>query len=123
MRRLKWKVTTAADGSATVFSPRTSGLLHSLHYLPDGTNPYPNTVDMTITAEATGEAIASRSNIAAAFSAYPRVPTTAPDGTASAYAAAGEAVRDKVGLANDRIKVVLAQGGNAKTGTFIALVD
>jgi hypothetical protein len=123
MKRYKVTVTTASDGTVTAYTPRISGKLHSLHYVPDGTVPYTNTVDMTITAEATGEALVSRTNVAAAFVTYPRAPTAAADGTASLYAAAGTAIQDKPGLANDRVKIVLAQGGAAKTGVFHVLID
>jgi hypothetical protein len=123
MHRFKLTVTTAADGTVTAYSPRVAGKLHSVHYVPDGTNPYPNTVDMAITAEATGESLVSRSNVSAAFVAYPRAPTSAADGTAALYAAAGTAVQDRMALASDRIKLVLAQGGNAKVGVFHLLID
>ena len=123
MRRYKVTATTAADGTVTAYSPRVSGAIYSVTYIPDGANPFPNTVDVTITAEATGEAILSRSNIAAGFTAYPRAATSAPDGTASLYAAGGTAIQDKIAVGNDRIKIAVAQGGNAKTGTFVFLVD
>jgi len=124
MKRLKLSVTTDAAGAATAFLPqRVAGKLHSVIYVPDGANPYPNTVDMTITAEATGETLVSRTNVSAGFTTYPRAPLAAADGTAALYASGGSAVLDKFGLANDRIKIVLAQGGNAKTGVFHFLVD
>ncbi|MGE0653086.1 MAG: hypothetical protein AB7P12_15255 [Alphaproteobacteria bacterium] len=123
MRRYKVRITTAADGSATAYTPRIAGKLHSIHYIADGANAYPNTVDITITSEATTEALLSRSNVSAGFVAYPRVATSAPDGTASLYADGGTAIRDKPALASDRIKIVLAQGGNAKVGDFHFLVE
>lgn len=124
MKRYKISVTTAADGSATAFVPqRVGGKLHSVHYVADGSNPYANTVDMTITSEATGESLVSRSNVSAGFVTYPRAAVADAAGTASLYAAAGTAVQDRIGLANDRIKIVLAQGGNAKTGAFHFVVD
>ena len=55
MRRYKVSVTTAADGTVTAYTPRVAGKLHSVIYVPDGISPFANTVDMTITAEATGE--------------------------------------------------------------------
>lgn len=30
----------------------------------------------------------------------------------------GTAVQDKIAIVNDRIKIVIASGGNAKSGTF-----
>ncbi|WP_025294067.1 hypothetical protein [Sphingomonas sanxanigenens] len=123
MRRYKVTVTTAADGTATAYTPRVSGKLHSVHYVPDGANAYPNTVDVTITSEVTGEALVTRTNVAAAFVTYPRKDTAGADGTAALFAAGGTAVQDKPALGNDRIKIVLAQGGNAKVGAFHFLVD
>lgn len=123
MRRYKVQVTTASDGSATAYSPQVAGKLCSVVYVPDGTTPFANTVDMTITAEATGEALLSRTNVAAGFAAYPRAATSAPDGTASLFAAGGTAVQDKLALAQERIKIVLAQGGDTKTGALHFLID
>lgn len=123
MRRITMSITTAADGSATAYSPRVSGKLHSVTYTADGSNAYPNTVDMTITAEATGDSLISRTDVSAGFTALPRAATSDAAGTAALFAAGGTAVQDKIGLGNDRIKIVLAQGGNAKTGKFTFLVD
>lgn len=123
MRRYKVTVTTDGSANATAYSPRISGKLNSVVYVPDGTNPYANTVDMTITAEATGESLISRTNVSAAFNAYPRAATSAADGTASLYASGGTAVQDKLALGNDRIKIALAQGGATKTGVFHFVVE
>ena len=123
MKRYKVTATSDAAGNVTVFSPRMSGLFYSLHYVPDGTTPYDNTVDMTITSEATGQALVSRTNVAAAFVANPRVAVADAAGTAALYAAGGTAVQDKIALGNDRVKIVLAQAGNVKTGAFHILVD
>lgn len=122
MKRFKVTVVTAADGTVTAYTPRVSGELHSVHYVPDGTAPYTNTVDMTITSEATGESLVTRTNVAAAFVTYPRAPTADAAGTAALYAAGGTAVQARLALANDRIKIVLAQGGATKTGVFHFLV-
>jgi hypothetical protein len=123
MKRYKVEVTTAADGSVTAYTPRLSGQLYAVHYVPDGSTPYDNTVDMTITDEATGQSLVSRTNVAAAFVANPRVATSDAAGTAALFAAGGTAVQDKIALANTRVKIVLAQGGNAKTGDFHILVE
>jgi hypothetical protein len=123
MRRFKLSVTTAADGSATAYTPRVSGKINSLTYVPDGSNAYATTVDMTITSEATGEAIVSRTDVSAGFTTYPRSNTASAGGVASLFAASGTAVQDKIALGNDRVKIVLAQGGNAKVGVFHILIE
>ena len=123
MRRIKIDVTTAADGSATVFSPKLSGKVHSIQYLKDGTVPFSNGVGFAVTAEATGENIWTEAAVNAAAVRYPRAPTHSQAGVASQYAASGTAVQDKVGLANDRIKIAITSGGNAKKGQFQILID
>ncbi|MBN9243944.1 MAG: hypothetical protein J0I98_14225 [Mesorhizobium sp.] len=123
MRRIKIDVTTAADGTATAYSPKVSGKVHSIHYLKDGTAAFSNGVGFTVTAEATGENIWTEAAVNAATARYPRAPTHSQAGAAALYAAAGEAVMDKIALANDRAKIVIAAGGNAKKGQFLILVD
>jgi hypothetical protein len=124
MRRIKVTLTTASDGSTTLgYSGQVSGKLHSVTYVPDGTNPFANTADFAITCEKTGESLISRTNVSAGFTAYPRAPVSDAAGTASLYAAGGTAVQDRIGIGGDRIKVSVAQGGNSKTGVFYFILD
>lgn len=123
MRRIKIDVTTAADGSATAFSPKVSGKVHSIHYLKDGTVGFSNGVGFTVTAEATGENVWTEAAVNASTARYPRAATHSQAGAALLYAADGTPVSDKIALANDRAKIVIASGGNAKKGQFFILVD
>ncbi|SHF05165.1 hypothetical protein SAMN02745157_1522 [Kaistia soli DSM 19436] len=123
MRRILVNVTTAADGTATVLSPKVSGKLHSITYLKDGTTAFTDGVDFTITANVSGENLWTESNVNAGTTRYPRAPTHTQAGAAALYAAGGVAVLDKIGLANDQAKIQIAQGGNAKKGAFLFLVD
>lgn len=120
MRRVSIEVTTAADGSATEFSPRISGAIHSVEYEK---TDFADGVDVTITAERSGQGVWTEANVNAATVRYPRAATHTVLGAAALYAAGGVPVLDKPAVANDRIKVVIAQGGNAKKGTFHVLVD
>jgi hypothetical protein len=120
MRRYKVTVTTAADGTATAYSPRLAGELCSIHYVK---TDYTDGVDFTITSEATGESLWTESNVNASTVRNPRVATHSQAGVAALYAAAGTAVFDRIALASDRVKIVLAQGGATKVGTFHILVD
>lgn len=108
-------VTTAADGSATAYSPIVTGKLSQIRYVK---TDFAVGVDFTITAEATGETIWTDTNVDASETVAPRQPTHDTAGAAAVYAAGGSAVLDKIALANDRVKIVIAAGGNAKTGTF-----
>lgn len=124
MRRFKVTVTTAADGTATAYSPRLSGKIHQVEYVKDGgANPFANGVDFTITGEATGVGIWTESDVNASAIRAPRMPTHSQVGAALLYAAGGTAQTAPVALASDRVKIAIAQGGNAKVGAFHILVD
>ncbi|TJV70334.1 MAG: hypothetical protein E5X76_20075 [Mesorhizobium sp.] len=120
MRRYKVAITTAADGSATAYTPRLSGKVHSIQYVK---TDFANGVGFTVTSEATGESIWAEAAVNASAVRYPRAPTHSQAGAAALYAAGGTAVQDKIGLGNDRVKIVVAAGGNAKSGTVHVLVD
>jgi hypothetical protein len=124
MRRYKVTVTTAADGTATAYSPRLSGKINQIEYVKDpGANPYAAGVDFTITGEATGINLWTQADVNASAVVAPRQATHSQAGVASLYAAGGTAVQACIALANDRVKIVLAQGGATKVGTFHILVD
>jgi hypothetical protein len=122
MKRYPVTVTTASDGSATAFSPRIAGKIHSIRYVKPGSNPYTDGVDFTITDESTGENIWTQSDVNATASVYPRAPTHSQAGVAALYASAGTAVEDKIGVVG-RVKIVIGSGGDTKNGTFQILVD
>lgn len=116
IRKYTVPVTTNGSGAATVFSPYLSGYLMSIQYVK--TN-FTNGVDFTITAEATGETLWTQANVDAAATVRPRAATHSTAGVASLYAAAGTAVNDRIALGRDRVKIVIASGGNATTGAFV----
>jgi hypothetical protein len=95
-------------------------VVHQIEYVK---TDYANGVDFTITGEATGINLWTESDVNASAVRAPRQATHSQVGVAALYAAAGTAVADKVALANDRVKIVLAQGGNAKVGVFHILVS
>lgn len=119
MRRFKVTLTTAADGTVTGHTPRVSGEVHAIHYAK---GDFADGVDFTITSEATGESLWTESNVNASASRYPRVPTHSTAGAAALYAAGGVGVLARPGLAADRIKIAIAQGGAVKSGVFHILV-
>lgn len=113
-------VTTDASGDATAYSPVFSGRIESVHYVK---TDFADGVDFTITSEALAENIWTESNVNASAVRRPRAPTHDGVGVASLYAAAGEPVENKIAMADDRVKIVIAQGGNVKTGTFHIVVS
>lgn len=115
-RRLSVTVTTDGSGDATSYSdPIPYGVLSQVRYVK---TDYANGVDFTITSEATGETLWTQANVNASATVAPRQATHDTAGVATLYAAAGAAVLDKIALADDRIKIVVAQGGASKTGAF-----
>ena len=120
LRRFNVAVTTASDGTATAYTPYLSGYGHQLQYVK---TDFADGVDFTITAEATGETIWAESNVNAAAIRAPRQATHSTAGVAALYASGGTAVNDRLAVSRDRIKIVIAQGGNVKTGAFNILID
>lgn len=113
-------VTTAADGSATAYSELCTGKVSTVRYVK---TDFDNGSTITLTSEATGETIWSETGVNASATRAPRQATHNTAGVAALYAAGGAAVNDKIALANDRIKIVIASGGNAKTGTFHIVME
>lgn len=113
-------VTTDASGDATAYSTNcVTGKIVSIAYTKDD---FANGVDFTITTEDTGQNLWVDTNINASETVAPRQATHATDGSASLYAAAGEPVEDYIYAVNERIKIVVAQGGNVTSGTFDVIV-
>ena len=111
-------VTTDGSGDATAYTGVVTGRVLQCRYVK---TDFTDGVDFTVTAEATGESIWVQSNVNASATVAPRQPTHTTAGVASVYAGT-DGVLDHITLAKDRIKIVIAQGGSAKTGTFHFLI-
>lgn len=129
-------VTTDASGDATSYIPDAAGTspvsgaadpllplngeVRAVIYTKDD---FANGVDFTITGEETGINVWTESDVNASKTVHPMVPGSGQDGVALVYAAVGEPVPAGLPvLANERLKIVVAQGGNAKSGTFTVVV-
>lgn len=112
-------LTTDGSGDVTGYTPVVTGRILAIHYVK---TDFTDGVDFTVTAEATGETIWSESNVNASATRAPRQATHSTAGAASLYAAGGAAVNDHITLAKDRVKIVVAQGGAAKTGAVHVVV-
>lgn len=124
-RSRKFTVVATSDGSqvGTHYTPYFNGFIESVQYVKDGTTPYTDGVDFTITVDETGENIWTDTNVNASEVVRPRAATHTTAGVAAVYAAAGTAVNDRIALGRDRVKIVLAQAGASKTGTFVITVS
>jgi len=111
-------ITVDASGDGTGYTDVANGFVHAIRYVKDGSNGYDNGVDFVITAEQSGAAILTTSATNASETFQPRAATVSIANAAALYAGGGTAVNDRIPVAMERVKIVVAQGGNAKTGRF-----
>lgn len=101
-------VTTDSSGAATAYSSVLNGFLYRIKIVD--TDMAAGAVDYTITSEDSGDTLLAITNTEDADK-YPRQPV---DTTA------GVAISDsfeKIPLNNERVKIVVAQGGDTKSAT------
>lgn len=118
VRREVVDITTDASGDGTGYTGVVDGLIQAIRYVKDGTSPYDNTADFTITTESSGQAVLTATNVAASATYQPRAATVDTSNAAALYAAGGTAVNDLIPAGRERVKIVVAQGGATATGRF-----
>ena len=132
LHKVTTAIVTSSGGDATVYlGSRLRGYLHALIYRP-GT--LETGADLTITVEEAvppnppagytapaGHPVLTKVNLGTGNSfLYPRAkPTIANDATGGL----GSVPSERIPLVNDRIKVVVAQGGNTLTGSIEAIYE
>lgn len=112
-------LTTDTGGDATGYTPPVNGRVLTVIY--DKTD-FATGVDFAITAEDTGQGIWTEADVNASATRAPRQPTHDDVGVASLYAAGGEPVEDHIYLADERVKIVVSNGGSTKSGSFTVIV-
>jgi len=112
-------LTTNSSGAATGYTPVVNGAILAVKYVK---TDFADGVDFTVTTEDTAQNVWVESDVNAAKTVAPRQPTHDTIGGASLYAALGEAVEDYVWACGERVKIVVASGGDTKTGSFILMV-
>jgi len=122
--RHRIEVVTDASGDFTGYTQgAVNGLIEHYQYTPDGANPLATGADLDITGDKTAIVVANQDNIGtSAFTKAVRQATHGVDGVAAVYAAGGSPVLDKIAIAGERLKLVIAAGGNAKSGIFDIVV-
>lgn len=119
LRRFTVTATTNGSGAATVYSPYFSGYLHSIQYVK---TDFADGVDFTITLDATGQTLWTESDVNAAVTKATRIASHSTAGVAATYDGT-RATLVPLAAGRDRVKIVIAQGGDTKTGTFHIMVD
>lgn len=115
MNPLRQTVTalTIADGTGTVFSQPIKGRIVAVHYTKVD---FAAGVDFTITNETNGQGIWTESDVDASTSVYP---TQLDDDQVGVV----RATVSPIILVDERVKIVIASGGNVKTGTFVIVSE
>lgn len=118
-RRVQVSITTSAGGAGTGYSVPVAGRV--LEVLYDG--GFDAGADITVTTKDGLQSVLAVTGVAAAAASWaPRRATHSTAGAAALYAAGGTAVLDHIYAAEDELKVVIASGGNTKTGTLTFIV-
>ncbi len=112
-------IVVSAGGAGTGYTGNVTGRVLAVVYAK---TDYADGIDFVITAEDTGEAILTGTDVNSSQPFYPRVGVHDATGAARLYAAGGTAVAEPVAVANGRVKIVVAAGGVSKTGTFHVLI-
>lgn len=114
-------VTTAADGTATVYTDAVNGKITDVIYTKDD---FANGVDFTITTATTGQNIWVDTDINASETVRPRSAVHSTAGAATYYNDENDnPVLDYIRAAEERIKIVIGSGGDTKSGTFTVVVE
>lgn len=112
-------VLTSAGGAFTTNLEGAVGRLLQYRYVPHASTPLDTNVDIDLVGATTGFIYINQDNIGtSAFEKAPRKPTHDELGVASLYAAAGEPVEDFPYAGGESLTFTVANGGNAKAGTF-----
>jgi hypothetical protein len=124
VKRYSIPVTTSAGGAFTGYTDEpVMGRVLQVSYVPDGTSPLDTGADLDITGEISGAVVANHDNIGtSAFTRAYRQAKHDVAGAALLYAAGGTAQVDDIYIANERLKLVIAAGGDTKSGTFYIFV-
>lgn len=115
----------SATGTGTFYSdPIQFGKVLSVTYTKDATNPLTSgAADITITDEATGQAILTITDAAATATYAPRQAVIVNTSGAALNYSAGNPVEDFIYICQTRVKVEIAQAGDAtKVGTITVLL-
>lgn len=103
-------ITTATSGAYIGYTGVHNRFVHAIRYVSTDTA---STADLTVTTEDTGLSVLATTNMATDVDVtwYPRAVANTTAGAASGIA------QEWIPVAGERLKFVMAQGGNAKTGT------
>jgi hypothetical protein len=118
-------ITTSNLGAGVGYTPALNGRIHSIQYVKPASGNYENNVTLAVVGNTTGIAVLALAagQMDASRTVYPRaqvhLDTT---GAALVLNSDDDPVTDLVGVAGETLKLTIAAGGSAKTGTFYVTV-
>ncbi len=117
LSRFTVNVTTDDQGDAVAYSPQCNGLVRTVEYIkptPDGLDA---ATDIDIIADVSGAVIWTNDDLSASKVIHPLAPAQDNTGAdlAGAYA--------PICLADERIKITVANGGNTLSGQFVFTIE
>lgn len=121
MQLITVAITTDSSGDFSKSEPvlTSGGRLVQYRYVPAASNELDTGADLTISGATSGIVYVSQSNIGtSAFTKAPRQAVHDTGGTASLYAAGGEPVEGYIFVGGEPLSIVVAQGGDTKSGTL-----
>lgn len=116
------ELTTDADGDAVGYTPNLTGEIRQIRYVKaDGAAAYAAGVEVAVSLEKSGTTVWAEDDVDASATRCPRQPSHTTAGVAAEYAD-GFAQLTPIVVANERVKIVVADGGDTKSGTFFVTV-
>ena len=113
-------LTTSSTEGATAYTSPLMGEVVNVQYVPDATAPFATTVDFAVTLERSGIGLWTESNLDAAKVVSPMQSAHSQVGVGLVFSSLAplSVVPRPIYAAHERVKVVIAGGGAAKSGTF-----
>lgn len=117
LTRVSVAVVTDAEGAAVAYTPALNGMIRSVQYIKPALGGLDNNSDIDIVTDKGAVVVWDKDNLAASAVIYPMVPAQDNAGAdvAGSYA--------PIPVCDERIKITVANGGNAGAGTFEFIIE
>lgn len=117
MTRVSVAVVTDESGDAVFYTPALNGVVRSVRYIKPTSGGLDNNSDIDIVTDRGAVVVWDKDNLAASAVIYPMVQAQDNAGAdvAGSYA--------PIPVCDERIKITVANGGNAGAGTFEFLIE
>ena len=117
LTRVSVAVTTNSSGAATAYTPALNGMVRSVRYIKPTSGGLDNNSDIDIVTDKGAVVVWDKDNLAASTVIYPMI---------QAQSTAGVDISGfyvPIPVCDERIKITVANGGNALAGTFEFLIE